>query len=100
MPFKDVRGFIAKLEKESEAVRIEEEVDWNLEAGAMVGRASEVGLPERLIYTVAISCRWSSSSFQLSELRSGRNMLLYYTHIGEVAHFHLCLCGMQLQSWN
>ncbi|GAI32961.1 unnamed protein product, partial [marine sediment metagenome] len=35
MPFKDVREFIAKLEKEGEALRIEEEVDWNLEAGAI-----------------------------------------------------------------
>ncbi len=45
MPFKDVREFIAKLEKEGEALRIEEEVDWNLEAGAILRRSAEQGLP-------------------------------------------------------
>ncbi|MFC1938501.1 hypothetical protein ACFLWH_02485, partial [Chloroflexota bacterium] len=30
MPFSDVREFIAKLEKEGEAQRIDEEIDWNL----------------------------------------------------------------------
>ena len=30
MPFKDLREFIARLEKEGEAITIEEEVDWNL----------------------------------------------------------------------
>ncbi len=45
MPFKDLREFITKLEKEDEARRFEEEVDWNLEAGAIVRRASEAGLP-------------------------------------------------------
>ena len=44
-PKKDVRGFIAKLEKEREAVRIEEEIDWNLEAGAILRRSAEAGLP-------------------------------------------------------
>ncbi|MFC1901417.1 UbiD family decarboxylase [Chloroflexota bacterium] len=45
MPFKDVREFIDKLEKDGEAIRIEDEVDWNLEAGAMVRRSSEEDLP-------------------------------------------------------
>ncbi len=45
MPFKDLREFIARLEKEGEAQRIEEEVDWNLEAGAMSRRSAEAGLP-------------------------------------------------------
>jgi len=45
MPFKDLREFIAKLEKEGEALRIEEEVDWNLEAGAILRRSAEQGLP-------------------------------------------------------
>jgi len=45
MPFKDVREFIAKLEEEGEAQRIEEEVDWNMEAGAMLRRSAEAGLP-------------------------------------------------------
>ncbi|HUL20024.1 MAG TPA: UbiD family decarboxylase [Thermodesulfobacteriota bacterium] len=45
MPFKDLRGFLARLEKEGELKRIEEEVDWNLEAGAMTRRALEENLP-------------------------------------------------------
>lgn len=45
MPFKDLREFIAELEKVGEAQRIEEEVDWNLEAGAMLRRCHELGLP-------------------------------------------------------
>ncbi len=45
MPFKDLREFITKLEKEGQAQRIEEEVDWNLEAGAIVRRSMEAGLP-------------------------------------------------------
>lgn len=45
MPFKDVREFIARLEREGEAIRIEDEVDWNLEAGAMLRRSAEAGLP-------------------------------------------------------
>lgn len=45
MPFKDLREFISKLEKEGEAVRIKEEVDWNLEAGAMIRRSNEARLP-------------------------------------------------------
>ncbi len=45
MPFKDIREFIAKLEKEGEAQRIEGEVDWNLEVGAMIRRSNEEGLP-------------------------------------------------------
>ncbi len=45
MPFKDLREFIEKLEKEGEAERIEEEVDWNLEAGAMLRYSAEAGTP-------------------------------------------------------
>ncbi len=45
MPFKDIREFIAILEKEGEAQRIDEEVDWNLEAAAMLRRSHEADLP-------------------------------------------------------
>ena len=45
MPFKDVREFVARLEKEGEVQRIEEEVDWNLEVGAMLRRSAEKRLP-------------------------------------------------------
>jgi phenylphosphate carboxylase alpha subunit len=52
MPFRDIREFIAGLEKEGEAERIEEEVDWNLEAGAMIRRSNEMGLPAPFIQKV------------------------------------------------
>lgn len=45
MPFKDLREFIDRLEKEKELLRIGEEVDWNLEAGAMLRRCAEAHLP-------------------------------------------------------
>ena len=48
MPFKDFREFIDKLEQEGEAQRIDEEVDWNLEAGAMLRRATEQDFPAPL----------------------------------------------------
>jgi hypothetical protein len=38
MPFKDLREFIAKLEQEGEAIKIEEEVDWNLEVSGPAPR--------------------------------------------------------------
>ncbi|MBW2609301.1 MAG: UbiD family decarboxylase [Deltaproteobacteria bacterium] len=45
MPFNDIREFIARLEAEGEAIRIDEAVDWNLESSAMIRRANEAGLP-------------------------------------------------------
>ncbi len=45
MPFRDLRQFIARLEKEGEIQRFEEEVDWNLEAGAIIRLAHEKNLP-------------------------------------------------------
>ena len=52
MPFKDLREFIARLEKEGEAQGIDEEVDWNLEAGAMVRIAGEKNLPAPFFHKV------------------------------------------------
>ncbi len=45
MAFKDMREFIAKLEEYGEVQSIEKEVDWNLEAGAILRRAYEQKLP-------------------------------------------------------
>lgn len=45
MAFDDIRDFISKLEDEGEVVRVKEEVDWNLEACAMIRRSNEEGLP-------------------------------------------------------
>ncbi|MGD0235536.1 MAG: hypothetical protein ABSC55_13495 [Syntrophorhabdales bacterium] len=45
MPFNGIREFIDRLEKEGQIQRIEEEVDWNLEVGAITRRCAEAGLP-------------------------------------------------------
>jgi 4-hydroxy-3-polyprenylbenzoate decarboxylase len=45
MPYRDIREFIDRLEREGEVRRIEEEVDCNLEIGAMLHCSYEKGLP-------------------------------------------------------
>jgi 4-hydroxy-3-polyprenylbenzoate decarboxylase len=46
MPFNDLREYIDRLEQEGEVQRIEEEVDWDLEAGAMLHYSYEQqGMP-------------------------------------------------------
>ena len=45
MAFKDLRGFISRLEEEGELQRIEGEVDWNLEAAGITRRCIETGAP-------------------------------------------------------
>ena len=45
MAYKDLREFCNALEDGGELIRVKQEVDWNLEAGAIVRRAHEEGLP-------------------------------------------------------
>lgn len=45
MAFKDMRQFIQKLEEHGEVQRVNREVHWNLEAGAILRRTYEMGLP-------------------------------------------------------
>jgi phenylphosphate carboxylase alpha subunit len=45
MAFKDLRQYISALEENGEINRIEREVDWNLEAGAIMRLANERSLP-------------------------------------------------------
>ncbi len=45
MTFKDNREFISALEKTGDLVRIKEEIDWELEAGAVVRRTNELQGP-------------------------------------------------------
>ncbi len=45
MAYRDIREFIQALEKKGEVVRIEKEVDWNLEMGAITRRSHEIGAP-------------------------------------------------------
>lgn len=45
MAFKDLREYIERLEEEKEVVRIDEEVDWNLEVGAIIRRSYDLKAP-------------------------------------------------------
>lgn len=45
MAYKDNREFVEDLEKTGDAVRIQQEVDWDLEAGAIIRRACELRGP-------------------------------------------------------
>lgn len=42
MPHKDIRQFITALEKSRDVVHIKKEVDWDLEAGAIIRRTNEL----------------------------------------------------------
>jgi 4-hydroxy-3-polyprenylbenzoate decarboxylase len=45
MPYNDLREFFDKLESMDDLAKIKEEVDWNLEAGAIMRRANESEAP-------------------------------------------------------
>ena len=45
MAYRDLREYIEKLEEEKELVRIKEEVDWNLEVGAIIRRSNDLKAP-------------------------------------------------------
>lgn len=52
MPYQDLREFIKRLDEMGELARIEEEVDWNLEAGAIMRRANEIEAPCQLFENI------------------------------------------------
>lgn len=52
MPYDDLREFIERLKKAGDLIEIEEEVDWNLEAGAIMRRCSEVHAPAPLFNNI------------------------------------------------
>lgn len=52
MAYKDLREFIAKLEKEVDLVNIQKEVDWNLEVGAIIRRTCELGAPAPFFHKI------------------------------------------------
>jgi 4-hydroxy-3-polyprenylbenzoate decarboxylase len=52
MAHMDVREFADRLEQAGEVVRIKQEVDWNLEAGAILRRCNETGSPAPFIEKV------------------------------------------------
>lgn len=44
-PFQDMRQFLDALEEAGELVKVNAEVDWNVEAGAILRRCCEIGAP-------------------------------------------------------
>jgi len=52
MAFNDLREFIKKLEETDDIVNIRKEVDWNLEAGAIMRRAYERWGPAQLFHKI------------------------------------------------
>ncbi|MBW1839817.1 MAG: UbiD family decarboxylase [Deltaproteobacteria bacterium] len=48
MPYQDLREWISALEKEGEIKRVEKEVDWDLEVGAITRRVYDLGAPAPL----------------------------------------------------
>ncbi|KKK73387.1 hypothetical protein LCGC14_2894340 [marine sediment metagenome] len=52
MPCKDLREYLEVLDKAGELVRITEEVDWYLEAGAIARRAQDLRVPAPLLQRV------------------------------------------------
>ncbi|MDP2727366.1 MAG: UbiD family decarboxylase [Dehalococcoidia bacterium] len=45
MALQDLREYIAALEREGEVQRIEKEVDWDLEVGAVIRRSYDLKAP-------------------------------------------------------
>lgn len=69
MPFDDLRVFLRKLDEEGELVRVEQEVDWNEEAGAIVRRTNELGLQAVLFDHVKDYPGWRLAGALMSAIR-------------------------------
>ncbi len=52
MHLKDLRDYVDILERDGELVRVKEEVDWNLEMGAIIRRCYDIGGPAVLFENV------------------------------------------------
>lgn len=52
MPFQDIREFISKCEQLGEVQRVETEVNWNLEVGAIARRCCELSAPAPLFQKI------------------------------------------------
>lgn len=52
MAIKDLREYISTLEREGELRHVTEEVDWNLEVGAIVRRCNDLGAPAPLFENI------------------------------------------------
>ncbi len=69
MAYKDMREFIATLEKHGETQRIEQEVNWNLEAGAIARKVNERGLPAPFFQKIKDYPGWRMFAGTLSTFR-------------------------------
>ncbi|MDP6559947.1 MAG: UbiD family decarboxylase, partial [Candidatus Binatia bacterium] len=49
MPYRDLREWLTVLDREGELVQVKDEVDWNLEAGAIIRRVCETDGPAVLL---------------------------------------------------
>ena len=52
MPFKDLRDWLDVLAREGELVRVETEVDWNLDVAAIIRRICETDGPALLFQKI------------------------------------------------
>ena len=52
MAFEDLRAYVSYLERHHELQRVTEEVDWNLEMGAIIRRCYDLGSPAALFERV------------------------------------------------
>src|SRR3990172_7822168 len=52
MAFRDLRDYIAALEQHGEAIRIKDQVDWDLEAGAIVRLAQQLQAPAPIMENI------------------------------------------------
>lgn len=65
MAFQDLRAYIACLEQNGELQRVAEEVDWQLEIGAIIRRCYDLGAPAALFekgegLSAGIPCPWGA----------------------------------------
>ena len=59
MAYRDLREFLNKLEEERELVHIKQEVDWNLEAGAVIRRARSLKVQPLFLRRLKVTRRGS-----------------------------------------
>src|SRR3989337_3783156 len=52
MAFRDIRGYISSLVDSGEAIRIKEEIDWDLGASAIVRLANQLGSPAPIMENI------------------------------------------------
>lgn len=69
MAFRDIREYISALESYGEAVRIQEEIDWDLEASAIVRLANQLGSPAPIMENIQDYPGWRLAGALFSNYR-------------------------------